>query len=150
MTLTEKERGALRAHWLGEPLPKELARLLAGSPRSAARRRRRQAAQDFLAQLPEEAGQRTRRLVLTYGVAAVVRLVELMQDESKETSRKAAVDLLRLHKDYLKEELAEQAARRGAADRAVVDSLTNEQVEILLGILADAGVPPPEEDTDSE
>ena len=87
--------------------------------------------------------------MLAYGTAAVARLVELMQDESKETSRKAAVDLLRLHKDYLKEELAEEAARSGAADRVLVDSLSDHQVEILLGVLADAGVPP-KENSDSE
>jgi len=149
MTLSDKERSALRAYWLGEPLPKELARLLAGSPRSADSRRHKQAAQDFLAHLPSEAGQQTRRLVLAYGAAAVARLVELMQDESKETSRKAAVDLLRLHKDYLKEELAEEAARSGAADRVLVDSLSDHQVEILLGVLADAGVAP-KENSDSE
>jgi len=155
MTLSEKDRAALRAHWLGEPLPEHLGRLLACNPRSGGSRRRKQAAQDFLAALPEEAGRQMRRLVLAYGAAAVARLAELMQDQSKETARKAAVDLLRLHKDCLHDELAGQAGRSGAADRALVASLTDEQVEIVLGVLADAGGSPAqgaedEKDADDE
>ena len=149
MTLSEKDRAALRAHWLGEPLPEHLGRLLEATPRSVDSRNRKQAAQGFLAALPEEAGRQMRRLVLSYGAAAVARLIELMQDQSKETARKAAVDLLRLHKDCLHDELAGEAGRAGAADRALVASLTDEQVEIVLGVLADAGVPP-KENIDSE
>ncbi|MBN2582118.1 MAG: hypothetical protein JXL80_03555 [Planctomycetes bacterium] len=146
MTLSDQDREALRAHWLGEPLPAELERLLAHVPRGKKRRRRHIEAHQYLASLPNETERRMRRLVLAYGPTAVVLLGELIQGESKDLARRAAVDMMRLYGEFHGEERTEQAAETGAAERSMVGALSDAQVETVLGILADAGAAAPSAD----
>jgi len=121
-------------------LPSELERLLAYVPRSKSRRARHLAAREYLGTLSEESARRTRRLVLAFAPSAVGVLASLMQqEESKDLARRAAVDLMRLYWDFREEERRSEAAASVSVERLLVESLTDEQVETLLGILADAG-----------
>jgi hypothetical protein len=145
MALSETDRAALRAHWLGEPLPDDLADVV-GDAAGRADGGRRGELRRYLDGIGAESARQTRRLVLTYSPAAVARLVELMRGDSAETARKAAVDLLRLHESSARDELAEAAARAAVDDRRLAESLTDDQVRGLLAILADAQEAPPHEE----
>ena len=129
----------MRAHWLGEALPSELERLLSYVPRGKGRRSRHLAAREYLGTLSEESARRTRRLVLAFAPSAVGLLASLMQEESKDLARRAAVDLMRLYWDFREEERRSDAAESVSVERLMVESLTEAQVETLMGILADAG-----------
>lgn len=137
MTLSNDERVAVRSHWLGEALPEALAELLSRRPRDEAERERQREVRHFLHTLSGDTVRHTRRLLLTYGVLAVARLVELMNGESAETSRKAAVDLLRHWDRWAGEELAEDASALAMEHRELTAALTDGQVERLWSILAE-------------
>jgi len=139
MALSDDDRAALRGHWLGEPLPERLAEVLGGTPSGAGDRAYRSELRGYLRGLSGDASRQTRRLVLTYGPAAVARLVELMQGDSAETARRAAVDLLRHWESSAREEQAEAAQQAADDDRRLAENLTDEQARQLLAILADAG-----------
>jgi hypothetical protein len=139
MGLSEQDREALRSHWLGETLPVELSRLMKYVPRSKSRRERHLAAREYLSTLSEESARRTRRLVLALAPSAVGLLGTLLEDESKELARRAAVDMMRLYKEFAEEERAATAAEAISVERLMVESLTEDQVEAVLGILGEAG-----------
>ena len=138
MALSETDRAALRGHWLGEPLPPDLAAVLEGTPQSAEDRGRRQELRAYQLSLAAEAVAQTRRLFLAYGSSAVARVVELMRGDNAETARKAAVDLLRYWGESAREELAAEASRAALDGRRLADGLTDAQSRDLLAILADA------------
>jgi len=88
--------------------------------------------------LADETARKVRRLILAYGESAVARLVELMQGDSAETARKAAVDLLRHWQGCLQDERADASRAESVARRQAADRLSDEQVERVWAILADA------------
>lgn len=138
--LSESDRTALRAHWLsGDPLPAPLCRALRGRPRSDRARARQAMLLAYLDGLGDAESRRVRRLVLAYAPAAIARLVELMDGENAETSRKAAVDLLRYYTESLREERDEAARDAANRQQRLAGQLTDEQVGRLLAILAEAG-----------
>jgi len=143
MPLSDEDRAALRAFWLSEPLPEHLAEALAAWPAEARERQaafqRQQELREYLRGLGLTLARQTRRLILSYSPAAAARLVELMRGENLETSRKAAVDLLRLHETSVKNELAEAADESALEGRALADNLSEDQYRQLLALLADAG-----------
>jgi hypothetical protein len=145
VALSEEDRSALGAHWLGEPLPEALARLLDSRPRSRSRRKRQDALRRYLAGLTEQTARQTRRLILTYGQSAVARLVELMRGDHAETARKAAVDLLRHWEWSLRDELAAESRAASSERQRMTDRLSDEQVEQVWAILADAAAGDSEE-----
>lgn len=138
VAVSEEDRSALRAYWLGEPLPEALARLLECRPRSRSRRKRQDALRRYLAGLTEQTARQTRRLILTYGQSAVARLVELMQGDHAETSRKAAVDLLRHWESSLRDEMVAASQAASSERQRMTDCLSDRQVERVWAILADA------------
>lgn len=138
MSLTSEERAALKAHWLGEKLPSELERVLHGVPSGEVEVVRRQEMSAYLAELGEEASRQARRLALVYGPLAMGKLVELMQGESGELSRKAAVDLLKRLDEARDEERAERAVRVTREQGLLAASVSEGESRQILAILADA------------
>lgn len=137
MSLTTEEQAALKAHWLGESLPAEVEASLAGlSAEEAVLRRQEMAA--YLAELGEEAARQTRRLALVYGPMAMAKLVELMQGENAELSRRAAVDLLKRLDEAMSEERAERAVRVTRQEGVLAASVSEKEAQQLLAIMADA------------
>lgn len=138
MTLSEQDQAALQGHWLGQPLDEGLVRLLRedlppddpGRPRQLEVRR-------CLVEMASQTVRRTRRLGLAHGPLAVAQLVDLIRGESAETSRKAAVDLLRHWDSWARSELDAEAAALAAEHRRLTSHLTDQQVAQLWSILAE-------------
>jgi hypothetical protein len=139
MTLSEQERAALRAYWLGEPLDETIRAALEDSPADETARERQLEMRRYLLGLASADARRTRRMGLAYAPLAVAQLVDLIHGESAETSRKAAVDLLRHWDKWAKAELAADAAALAAEHRRLTSRLTDDQVERLWAILAESG-----------
>jgi len=139
MALSDDDRAALHGHWLGEPLPERLAKVLGGQPVGTGERAYRRELRRYLGSLSDDAARRIRRLVLTYSPGAVAQLVELMQGDSAETARKAAVDLLRHWESSARQEEAEAARQAADDDRRLAENLTDDEARRLMAILANAG-----------
>ncbi len=137
MTLSEQDRAALRAYWLGEPLDETIRAALEDPPADEAARQRQTEMRRYLLGLASAEVRRTQRMGLAYAPLAVAQLVDLIRGESAETSRKAAVDLLRHWDKWARAELAADAAALSAEHRRLTSSLTDDQVERLWAILAE-------------
>ncbi len=138
MSISDEDRASLKSYWLGEELPAHLAEVLSGSVKSAGEVERRQEMIGYLHELGESAARQARRLTLVYGPLAVGKLVELVRGESVETSRKAAVDLLKRYDEAVREERAERAVRVTREQGLLAASVSDEQAGAILAIMADA------------
>ena len=137
MALSEHEQAALRGYWLGEALEEDLRRLIEDPPRSEADGLQQLEMRRYLLELTPQAVRRTRRMGLAFAPVAVAQLVELIRGENMETSRKAAVDLLRHWDRWACSELAADAVALAAEHRRLTAGLTDDQVAQLWAILAE-------------
>jgi len=152
MPLTDTDKTALRAFWLGEPLADELALAVnephGDLPPGATEQQRRlhaerlalqDDARDFLKAMGAGLRRRLRRLVMVYSPPSVMAIAAQLHSEKPDEVRRAAVEILKLFDQAAKEEEADAEALRLRESESVVERLSDDQRKQLLAILADAG-----------
>ena len=142
MELSEQERAALRAYWLGNPQEGPLAAALAAVPASAEQRQWQAAARAFLREVSCGEIQQARRCLLRCSLSAALVLAEQLRSADAKEAQRAAMDLLRHFEKVAADELAEVAHEAAGEERALLDGLSDEQMRRILAILAEARVAP--------